>query len=95
MGYKYIAHVARADEVCLVIIGQRESKLLPAYDVFMAFSYDLKSGKKTPVTERSVVGWRPWAWTSLEKGPYPDGLFKHQSCYECEAEYLHVLDHLR
>jgi hypothetical protein len=87
MTYKYVARIAEAEGVCLVIIGQRASKQSPPYDGFFAYSYDRRSGQKTLITSRSVSGWRSLQWTSFEQGTHPDLLFKHSSCYECEAEY--------
>jgi hypothetical protein len=84
--YRYIARVARAADVCLVIIGQRESKRAPPGTGFIAFSYDLKSHHKTLITKRPLLGWRSLMWTRLEKGLHQELLFEHVSCFECESE---------
>jgi hypothetical protein len=87
--YKYIARLARAEDTCLVIIGQRETRNdPPGDDYFLAISYDLKSHRKTPITPGGFRRWRFVAWAFLVPGIYPEVIFRHQSCSECEATYL-------
>jgi hypothetical protein len=88
--YKYIARVARAGDSCLVIIGQRESRRGPGWgpDSFVVVNYNLKSHQKTGVTKGAFLGWRFVSWAFLVPGSYPELIFRHQSCAECEADYL-------
>jgi hypothetical protein len=84
--YKYVAQIAKADGVCLVLIGAQETKSEP--EVFtVAFSYDTRSGKKT----RTGIGFsalRVVATAFLGGTTYPDIFVRSQSCTECEATYL-------
>jgi hypothetical protein len=60
----------------------------PAFDFFRAYNLDLSSGAKSLVTETGFNVWRWLKWAQLRRGSYPDAVFLHESCTECEAYYL-------
>jgi hypothetical protein len=86
--YKYVAAIAIAGRTCLVLVGEREHEAdPPGDDYFLAYSYDLNSGAKSPVSPQGFRSWRPAGWYRFSQKSPADALFTHQSCSECEAEY--------
>jgi hypothetical protein len=83
--YKYLDRVATIDDVALVLMRMRERKNdVPRYDVFAAYSVELKSGSIHLLGK--FVFWHFVRWARLERGAAPDALFRYDSCYECEAQ---------
>ena len=86
--YKYVARIARVSDVCLVVVGQREDASdRSGDDYFIAFSYDLVTHKRIPITNHGFTRWQfvTWAYFAPET---PEVVFRYQTCSDCEAVYL-------
>lgn len=84
--YKWISRVGVFETSALVLIGERETRSFTYANYFVAFNYDLKSGKKT-----SLTGFMNWKFKKLirfDSSRTPDTIFTHLSCTGCEADYL-------
>lgn len=85
--YKKISRIGVFETSALVLIAERETATSTYGDYFQVFSYDLKSGKKTP----SVKGYMEWRFKKLvrfDPSKTPDIVFTYLSCTECEADFL-------
>lgn len=85
--YKWISRVGVVDSSALVLIGERETRTSKYGDYFVAFNYDLKSGKKTSLN-RGFMDWTFKKLIRFDSSPTPDVVFTYPSCTECEADYL-------
>jgi len=85
--YKKISRIGVFETSALVLIAERETPTSTYGDYFLAFNYDLKSGKKTPLAKGFMV-WKFKKLVRLEPSKMPDIVFTYLSCTECEADYL-------
>jgi len=85
--YKRINRIGVFETSALVLIAERETPTSTYGDYFQVFSYDLKSGKKTP-SEKGFMKWRFKKLVRFESSKIPDIVFTYLSCTECEADFL-------
>jgi len=86
MKYKYLDRIGRVSDVALVVIRERlEESILPDLDIFVVFSYDLQSHKKTRLGDFNV--WNVVTRTYLAPKT-PEIVFTHWNCTECENDIL-------
>ena len=85
--YKKISRIGVFETSALVLIAERETPGSTYGDYFVAFNYDLKSGKKEPF-EKGFMVWKFKKLVRLESSKMPDIVFTYLSCTECEASYL-------
>ena len=85
--YKWVSRVGVFETSALVLIGERETRTSPYSAYFVAFNYDLKSGKKTPFN-RGFMAWTFKRLVRFDSSRAPDIVFAYPSCTECEADYL-------
>lgn len=85
--YKRISRIGVFETSALVLIAERETSTSTYGDYFQVFSYDLKSGKKTP-SEKGFMKWRFKKLVRFDASKIPDIVFTYLSCTECEADFL-------
>jgi hypothetical protein len=85
--YKKISRIGVFETSALVLIAERETATFAYGDYFQVFSYDLKSGKKTP-SEKGFMKWRFKKLVRFDSSTIPDIVFTYLSCTECEADFL-------
>jgi hypothetical protein len=86
MTYKYLDRIGRVSDVALVVTRERlEEKMLPDLDLFVAYSYDLRSHKKIRLGAFNV--WNFVKWTYLAP-KIPEVVFTQWNCTECENDIL-------
>lgn len=85
--YKKISSIGVFETAALVLIAERETSTSTYGDYFRVFSYDLKSGKKTP-SEKGFMKWRFKKLVRFDSSTIPDIVFTYLSCTECEADFL-------
>jgi|SRR5271168_2327686 len=88
--YKWISKVGVYEQTALVLIGERETRTSTYRNYFLAFSFDLKTGEKTPLTSSNngFLAWRFKTLVRFNSSEPPDVVFTYPSCMECEADYL-------
>ena len=79
--YKWISRVGVFEQFALVLIGERETRTSTYGDFSVAFNYDLKSGKKTPLAlfNRGFTKWKFKKLVRLDSSRTPDIVFTHFS----------------
>jgi hypothetical protein len=85
--YKKISRIGVFETSALVLIAERETSTSTYGDYFQVFSYDLKSGQKTP-SEKGFMKWRFKKLVHFDSSKIPDVVFTYLSCTECEADFL-------
>jgi hypothetical protein len=97
--YKYVYQIGIFRTAALVIIGERETRESPGYDLFNSYSYDLLDGsKRAIVTEppkspsryprSGLLLYEVIKLAQFDRSPTPDVVFAYSSCVGCEAEYF-------
>lgn len=97
--YKYVYQIGIFRTATLVIIGEKETKDSPGYDLFNAYSYDLRDGSKRAIVTEPPKSPSTYPRSGLplyeviklaqfDRSPTPDVVFTYSSCVECEAEYF-------
>jgi hypothetical protein len=88
--YKWISRVGVFETSALVLIGERETRSSTYGNYFVAFNYDLKTGKKASLTplNNGFTGWKFKKLVRFDSSRAPDIVFTHPSCTECEADYF-------
>jgi len=84
---KKISRIGVFETSALVLIAERETSTSTYGDYFQLYSYDLKSGKKTP-SEKGFMKWRFKKLVRFDSSKIPDIVFAYASCTECEADFL-------
>ena len=97
--YKYVYQIGVFRTAALVIIGERETKDSPGYDLFNAYSYDLREGSKRAIVTEPPKSPSTYPRSGLplyevirlakfDESQTPDVVFTYSSCVECEAEHF-------
>jgi hypothetical protein len=96
--YKYVYQIGVFRTAALVIIGEREKKDSPGYDLFSAYSYNLRDGSKRAIVTGPPKSPNKYPRSGLDlyeviklakfdESQTPDVVFTYSSCTECEAEH--------
>jgi hypothetical protein len=87
--YRYLLRIGAYRDSTLVLIGYRTDKNdPPEFDYFLAFTYDLRTSRKSQVTSPNGFWyWRLVGLAQIDRSPIPDVVFTHDDCIECEAKH--------
>lgn len=87
--YKYIARIMKVDGYALVIIGKALDKSYAREaDYFQAYTVNLKTKRKSIVSDKGFVLWGFDKWAYFENSSVPDTVIHFESCEGCESTSL-------